>query len=140
METIGPMRFVYMFLDFVENHGIFDEFDPEQNCMVTSEGMEELISIAEEIAPERVSNEEAAVRMRELTPVERDILINEDEEGVIVDLRDHFAEKMAENGGARGLLAQLVEAQEQGDSNRCAELWETIEEFAKRENNVSQET
>lgn len=132
MEKVGAMRFVYMFLDFVENHGIFDEFDAEENRMVTSQGVKNLIEIAKHIVPERLANDEAAEAMRDLTEDERDFLIGEDEEGIVLDMRDAFAEKMAENGGARGLIRQIADAQRRGDANEVIRLIQLGEEFSEK--------
>lgn len=132
MEDISPMRFCYMFVEFFENHGIFDEFDAEQNRMVPSQGVKNLYEIAKEILPERVSNTEAAERMRDLSEDEREFMIGEEEEGVVVDMRDYFAEEVQRNGGARGLLFQLELARNTGDKARETEIWNMIEQFNER--------
>ena len=122
-----------MFVEFFENHGIFDEFDAEQNKMVTSKGVRNLYEIAKELLPERLEYDEAAQKMRELSDDEREFLIGSDEEGVVVDMRDYFAEEMAKNDGARGLLLQLEVAQEAGDKEQVDRIWSMIKEFNEKE-------
>lgn len=133
MDDISPMRFCYMFVEFFENHGIFDEFDAEQNRMVSSKGVRSLYEIAKELLPERLANDEAAEKMRDLSDDEREFLIGSDEEGVVVDMRDYFAEEMSRNGGARGLLHQLAEAHAAGDAQTVIELLDTAKEFDEKE-------
>jgi hypothetical protein len=111
--------------------GIFDEFDPEKNAMITSDDMLNLIAMAEAIIPERVSNDEAAVLMRNLTDDERDFLIGEDKEHV-VDARNLFAEKVAMNRGAVGILQQLVEAQERGDTEETERMFTLAKELNEK--------
>ena len=132
MEKISAMRFVYMFLDYVDNHGIHDEFDAENNRMQTSQGVRNLIAIARHIQPERLANDEAAAQMRELSPDERDFFIQQDEEGVIIDLRDEFAERVAQNRGAIGILAQLMKARDENDVEKIEEHLEMAEELSEK--------
>lgn len=129
MDNVNAMRFCYIFVEFFENHGIFDEFDAETNRMVSSKGVINLYNLAKEILPERLSNDEAAVRMRELSPDEREFLIGEDDEGVVVDMRDYFAEEMARNGGARGILHQLALANSMGNKEEVERLINLASEF-----------
>jgi len=133
VDNISPMRFCYIFVEFFENHGIFDEFDPEQNRMVTSKGVKNLYEIAKELLPERLPNDEAAQKMRDLSDDEREFLIGNDEDGVVVDMRDYFAEEMAANGGARGLLHQIATAYEQGDTEFLDDLLDKAKEFNEKE-------
>lgn len=127
-----PLRFVYEFLDYVDTVGIYDYFDEEENCMRTSEDVEELIEMARACAPERISNEEAAEKMRNLTDAERDAFIEADQENVIIDLRSDFSKRIAENGGARGILEQLVAAQERGDTQHATYLYNLAKEFTTK--------
>lgn len=131
-DKISAMRFVYAFLDYVEENGIFDEFDPDENVMVTSDEMQDLINMAMAIVPDRVTNEEAATMMRQLTLAERDALISEDDEDVVIDMRDEFAEKIALNGGARGILHELVQAQSRGDVIETKRLMQLAQELDER--------
>ena len=133
MDNINPMRFVYLFVEFFENHGIFDEFDAEANRMVSSEGVKNLYNIAKELLPERLANDEAAERMRDLSQDERDFLVGNDDEDVVIDMRDYFAEEMSRNGGARGLLASIVEAKQADDWERVDNLLQVAEEFNGKE-------
>lgn len=133
MENISPMRFVLAFLEVVENYGIFDEFDAEQNKMVTSEPVKDLIEMARLIAPEEIDNHEAAARMRELSDAERDFLVENDDEGVVVDMRDYFHKEMARNNGARGVLMQLHYARQSGDKEEINRLLKLATEFTLRE-------
>lgn len=131
MDKIHPVRFIHAFLEHVNTIGIFDEFDPEENMMRTSEDVQDLIAMAYACLPDKVEN--SAKAMRELTDVERDAYIGEDIENVIIDMRDEFATKMAENGGAAGVLRQLVEAQARGDHIESKKLMQMAKEFTKRE-------
>ena len=48
-------------------------------------------------------------------------------------MRDYFAEEMAKNDGARGLLLQLEVAQEAGDKEQVDRIWSMIKEFNEKE-------
>jgi hypothetical protein len=129
---MNAMRFVLAFLAHVEEQGIFDEYDPDENCMVTSDEMLNLIDMAKEIAPERLAADEAATTMRALTDAERDAFIRADEENVVVDMRSHFVQEMSANNGARGVLEQLVMAQERGDLVETKRLLTLAKEFTEQ--------
>jgi hypothetical protein len=127
-----------MFVEFFENHGIFDEFSAEQNRMITSQGVKNLYEIAKGLIPERFNEETIAEgipakMMRDLSEEERLHLIGNDDEDVVVDMRDYFAEEMARNGGARGLLLQLHDAQVAGDKEKINELWKKVDLFYDKE-------
>jgi hypothetical protein len=130
-QESDAMRFVYAFMQHVDEMGIFDAYDPDENAMVTSDEMTDLINMATMILPERLEPEEAAQKMRLLSKDERDFFIGEDQEHVI-DMRDEFNLKMVENRGARGLLSQLVAAQSRGDLVEMKRLMETAKEFDER--------
>lgn len=129
MPKIHPIRFVHAFLEYVNVVGIYDEFDPEEGIMKTSEDILDLISMAEQCLPERLEPEEAASKMRTLTEEERQAFIDEDIEETIIDMRNYFSQCMAENGGARGLLQQLVTAQERGDTIQTKKIMELCKQF-----------
>jgi hypothetical protein len=118
----NPMNFIKQFLAYVDNVGIYDEYDAEANKMVMSDGVQTLVKDAISYLPEKLKPLTAAVRMRQLTDAERDRRINEAHEGIVIDLRQHFQEKMSKNGGAYGLVKDLVEAVEHEDHEKLAQI------------------
>lgn len=133
MSDENPMRFIYEFIRFYDEEGIYDEYDPEDNEMVTSEEVQALYEYAKTFVPEPIDGAEAAKRSRELTDVERDAFIAENPT-VVIDLRAEFAKKMAANGGARGLLEQMVEARERGDLVEIKRLMDEASDFVRGPN------
>lgn len=110
------MDFIRDFLNYVNHVGIFDEFDKEQQKMITSPGVQSLIKQAEACLPEKLKPRQAANAMRDLTDSEREKLIADAEEGRIIDMRKAFQLKMSKNGGAMGIVERIVAAAE-GDEN-----------------------
>lgn len=109
--------FIRDFLDYVEKVGIYDEFDNTTQKMVTSKGVYDLIQQARSCMPEKLKPAQAARAMRDLSESERDRLIGQSENDSVVDLRKEFQAKMSRNGGAQGVLRQLVEALDHGDQD-----------------------
>lgn len=106
------MDFIRDFLKYVETVGIYDEYDKEAQKMVTSKGVLNLVERAQACLPEKLTNLQAANKMRDLSEEERARLIQESEDGRVIDMRKHFQQKMSQNGGAYGLVERFVAALE----------------------------
>lgn len=112
-----PIDFVRDFLNFVEKHGIFDEFDKDSQKMVTSVGIKALIEEAQSCLPEKLKPKQAAERMRDLNDDEREKLIKDSDAQKVIDMRKVFQDKMSKNKGAQGLIEKLVKAHEANDND-----------------------
>ena len=125
------MEFVVAFLKYYDEKGIADHFDKSMNRMVTSTGVGELVAWARKLAPAKLKPGEAAKAMNELEEEQRDEAIKGSDK--VIDLRAQFSKKIAENGGARGLLAQLVECLEKGATMEGLEVLRNAKTFVDAE-------
>ena len=134
-----PMDFVVRFLRYYESEGIKDEFDKDTNKMVTSAGVKGLVKMAEEIAPPKLKGGKAAEAMRELSEEKREEAIKDNPK--VIDLRAQFSRKIAGNGGARGMLTELIDAIEHGNIADKMEILMDAKKFveAERGENVFEE-
>jgi len=111
-----------------DNGELDNEYDETSDEMIPSEELEDLMEMARELLPAQLEGNEAAERMRDLSEIERQEAIMSSGRKV-ADLRREFQIKMSENGGARGLLEQLVSAKEANDTDAESEVIENILEF-----------
>lgn len=131
MTPNRPMDFIRDFLNYVNKEGIYDKFDKDTQQMVTSPGVEALIKEAQSYLPKKLGKGEAAKLMRNLSDEEREKLIAAAEDDRVIDLRKTFQRKMSENGGAQGIVTQLVEALESGDNSLVGEAIENAQNLVK---------
>lgn len=106
----NSLDFIRYFLAYVENVGIYDEFDKDTQKMVTSNGVESLIKEAQSYLPEKLKPLAAANRMRNLSDAHRDTLIAIAEADKIIDMRQAFQKKMSINGGAQSIVKHILDA------------------------------
>lgn len=109
-----------------DNGDLKTRFDRQQNVMVNDDEVRAWVERARKIVPApKLEGDEAAKRMRNLD--NRDQAIADNEESV-VDLRKRFARQMAENGGAQGLINQLLDARDGRDEDG---FFNTIDKMRK---------
>jgi hypothetical protein len=132
------MDFIRDFLNYIEHVGIYDEYDKEANKMVTSPGVLSLIKQAEACLPEKLKPGQACARMRDLSPDLRDKLIAEAEQDKVIDMRREFQLKMSKNGGALGIVEQLVAAYEGSRSEDFSRVIENARALVHGPENVIQ--
>lgn len=104
------------------------EFNSKRNKMVNSDKLRALMSEVEQVIPASMEPLSAAQAMRNLE--DRDAAI-EAAEDKVVDMRKEFQLKMSQNGGALGLAKQLVEAMNNSDTSRAADILFDMEELVK---------
>lgn len=136
-EEIAAMDFVAEFVKYYDDKGIADKYEPVGNKMTTSPGVYELVQKARGLLPKRLGGGEAARTMRDLDPVEREALIGASSK--VVDARHRFSREMAVNGGARGLIAQLIQAAEQHDDVALNDTLDMMKKFNAAENGQFEE-
>lgn len=136
-EQVDAMDFVAEFVKYFDDKGIADKYEAVGNKMVTSEGVYALVQKARAMLPARLAGGEAARTMRSLDPEVRDDAISASER--VVDARHIFSKKVAENGGARGLIANLVEAYHNGDTGAFGQTVAMMEKFTAAENGQFEE-
>lgn len=131
-----PIDFIRDFIRYIENEGIYDEFDPETQRMRTSAGVEALIKEAYSYMPEKLKAGEAMARMRDLTDAQRNKLIEDAEADRVIDLRKEFQLKMSRNGGAQGIVERLVNVLDSGSPQDINNILADAQAFVKGPENV----
>lgn len=124
------MEFVVDFRNYYDEYGIEDKLNRQTNRMETSSGVHELVLRAKKISPPTKLKNAAKV-MRDMGEEEREKAIETSNN--VINLRTQFSRKTAENGGTRGLIADLVDAYNNGDTGSFAEALANMEKFTRAE-------
>jgi hypothetical protein len=109
------------------------EFDKKSNTMITPKYIHALMSELEEYIPEKMEPIQAAKAMKLLQEEERTKAIKESTQKVI-DMRNHFRHKMSKNGGAYGLVQQLVQTINEDDPEKFAEVLRLMQDLEEESN------
>ena len=114
--------FVTSFLDYIDEYDILDKLDRRTQKMVRSAGVESLIAQARNVFPKRI---EKGQTIPVPAPEVVDQLVQADN---VIDTREMFARKTAENGGVRAMLRAIVEGRPD-----ASEAFEQAKEFLAAE-------
>lgn len=96
--------FVIEFLRYVQKHDILDEFNKRTQKMERSPGIAAIIKQAQSVFPPEV--EDGKKETDKLTKEQVDEAIEASPD--VLDTRELFGRKIAENGAARGLLEKVL--------------------------------
>lgn len=102
-------------------------FNKQTNKM---ENISELNTIMREVSniiPEELEPIDAATKMRNLSEVDRNNAIEDNDK--VVDLRKEFILKISQNQGALGLTKQLVEAMDNKETDKIQEITTLMKEL-----------